>query len=154
MIISIFGREENVGKEEIACTSNFFFSHNVFKRLLSQTGEKVSMCGNGLSPAFSPFPTMSLRDFFFRGLYQKLSLLGKVETSPFTNWQILNSLQYIIQSFNDRPEEELSLFKSIVETGENAGNYINPSFSAFPRMFSVLSKTEIISLTTFPYSLI
>ena len=36
MIISVFNGVENiVGKEEIACTSNFSFSHNDFKRLLS-----------------------------------------------------------------------------------------------------------------------
>ena len=36
MIISIFYRVENiVGKGEIACTSNFSFSLNVFKRLLA-----------------------------------------------------------------------------------------------------------------------
>ena len=46
MIISVFDRVENiVGKGEIAY---FSFSHNVFKRLLSQTHQKVSMCGNGL----------------------------------------------------------------------------------------------------------
>ena len=49
MIVSMFDRIENiVGKGEIACTSNFSFSHNVFKRLLSQTREKVSLYGNGL----------------------------------------------------------------------------------------------------------
>ena len=36
MIISVFDRVENiVGKGEIACTSNFSLSHNVFKMLLS-----------------------------------------------------------------------------------------------------------------------
>ena len=49
VIISVFDRVENiVGKGEIACTSNFF-SHNVFKRLLSKTRQKVSLCGNGLT---------------------------------------------------------------------------------------------------------
>ena len=49
MIISVFDRVENiVGKGEIACTSNFSFSHNVFKRFLSQKRLKVSLCGNGL----------------------------------------------------------------------------------------------------------
>ena len=44
MIISVFHRVENiVGKEEIACTSNFSFSHNVFKRILSQRRQKVSL---------------------------------------------------------------------------------------------------------------
>ena len=46
IIISVFDRIENiVGKGEIACTSNFSFSHNVFKRSLSQTRHKVSLCG-------------------------------------------------------------------------------------------------------------
>ena len=50
MIISVFDRVENiVGKGEIACRSNFSFSHNVFKRLLSQTRQMVSLCGNGLN---------------------------------------------------------------------------------------------------------
>ena len=44
IIISVFDREENiVGKGEIACTSNFSFSHNVFKRLLSKRHQKVSL---------------------------------------------------------------------------------------------------------------
>ena len=42
MTISLFGRVENiVGKGE---TAGY---HNVFKRPLSQTGPKVSLCGNG-----------------------------------------------------------------------------------------------------------
>ena len=53
MIISAFDRVENiVGRGEIACTSNFSFSHNDFKRLLSQTRQKVSLCGNGLKEHF------------------------------------------------------------------------------------------------------
>ena len=43
MIVSVFDRVENIaGKREIACTSN------VFKMLLSQTRQNVSLCGNGL----------------------------------------------------------------------------------------------------------
>ena len=52
MIISVFDRAENiVGKGEIACASNFSFSHNVFQKLLSQTRQKVSLCGKGLKMA-------------------------------------------------------------------------------------------------------
>ena len=40
-------------KGEIACTSSFFFSHNVFKRASFQTRQKVSLCRNGLSKADS-----------------------------------------------------------------------------------------------------
>ena len=42
MIISVFDRVENiVGNGEIACTSNFSFSYNVFKRLACLRGQKV-----------------------------------------------------------------------------------------------------------------
>ena len=52
-MISVFNTVENiVCKGEIACTSNFSFSHNVFKRLLSQTFHDVSLCGNGLKSFF------------------------------------------------------------------------------------------------------
>ena len=45
IIISVFVRVENiVGKGEIACISNFSVFHNVFKRLLSQIRQKVSLC--------------------------------------------------------------------------------------------------------------
>ena len=54
MIISVFDRVENiVGKGEFACTSNFSFFHNVFKRFLSQTRQKVSLSGNGLNISIS-----------------------------------------------------------------------------------------------------
>ena len=36
-------------KEKLLVTSNFSFSHSVFKRLVSQGCQKVSLCGNGLS---------------------------------------------------------------------------------------------------------
>ena len=53
MIISVFDRVENiVEKGEIVCTSNFSFSHNVFKRLLPQRRQKVSLCGNELNFVF------------------------------------------------------------------------------------------------------
>ena len=36
-------------KEKLLVTSIFSFSHNVFKRLVSQGHQKVSLCGNGLN---------------------------------------------------------------------------------------------------------
>ena len=36
-------------KEKLLATSNFSFSHSVVKRLVSQTRQKVSLCGNGLT---------------------------------------------------------------------------------------------------------
>ena len=50
MINSVFDRAENiVQKGEIACISNFSFSHNVSKRLLSQILKKVSLSGKGFT---------------------------------------------------------------------------------------------------------
>ena len=49
IVISVFDRVKNmVGKGEIACSSNCSFSYNSFKRLHSQTRQKVSLCENGL----------------------------------------------------------------------------------------------------------
>ena len=80
MIISVFYRVENImGKGEIACTSNFSFSQNVFKRFHSKMRQKVSLCGNGLI-AFSPFLTMTLffsnSVFFFSPKTEKIIILG------------------------------------------------------------------------------
>ena len=38
-----------VGKGEIARYEQFLLSHSVFKRLVSQRRQKVSLCGNGLT---------------------------------------------------------------------------------------------------------
>ena len=46
------GRKHYGKKEKLLITSNFSFSHSVFKRLVSQGHEKVSLCGNGLSTGF------------------------------------------------------------------------------------------------------
>ena len=46
-------------KKKLLVTSNFSFSHSVFKRLVSQGRQKVSLCGNGLTlskPTLNPFP--------------------------------------------------------------------------------------------------
>ena len=40
--------ENTVEKEKLLVTSNFSFSHSVFKRLVSQGRQKVSLCRNGL----------------------------------------------------------------------------------------------------------
>ena len=42
------GEETMWEKEKLLVTSNFSFSHSVFKRLVSQGRQKVSLCGNGL----------------------------------------------------------------------------------------------------------
>ena len=38
-------------KEKLLITSNFSFSHSVFKTFVSQGHQKASLCGNGLSKA-------------------------------------------------------------------------------------------------------
>ena len=43
-----FGWKTLWEKEKMLVTSNFSFSHSVFKRLVSQGRQKVSVCGNGL----------------------------------------------------------------------------------------------------------
>ena len=70
MRISVFVRVENIaGEGETACTSNFSFFHDVFKRLLSQTHQKVPSCGNGLINLSACQMAIQFSDsviFFFR----------------------------------------------------------------------------------------
>ena len=40
-------------KEKLLITSNFSFSHSVFKRLVSQGRQKVSLYGNGLNQFYA-----------------------------------------------------------------------------------------------------
>ena len=62
LIFSVFDRVENiVRKGKIVCTSNFSFSLNDFKSLLSQTRQKVSLCGNGLIATFQLLCVASLK---------------------------------------------------------------------------------------------
>ena len=43
-------------KEKLLVTSNFSFSHSVFKELVSQGRQKASLCGNGLNSSdISPY---------------------------------------------------------------------------------------------------
>ena len=43
------GKKTPWEKEKLLVTSNFSFSHSVFKRVVSQGRQKVSLSGNGLS---------------------------------------------------------------------------------------------------------
>ena len=51
-------------KEKLLVTSNFSFSYSVFKRLVSQERQKVSLCGNGLNPS-KPCKELSEDNFKF-----------------------------------------------------------------------------------------
>ena len=78
MIISVFDRVENiVRKGEISCKSNFSFSHNVFKRLLSQAYQKVSLCGNGLKNKIPSYQTTGIdgwEQYCCKCLYNSIAL--------------------------------------------------------------------------------
>ena len=74
-------------------TSNFSFSHSVFKGLVQQTCKNQGLFGKGLTcinilPVFSPFPTMSSKVFFYRALKSQVSM---VKDWLFARRQILHS---------------------------------------------------------------
>ena len=61
-------RKKHCGKrEELLVTSNFSFSHSLFKGLVSQGRQKVSLCGNGLTGFTSVLH--KLRYMIFKILY-------------------------------------------------------------------------------------
>ena len=62
MIISVIDRVENiVEKGEIACTSNFSFSHKVFKRLVPEASKSVIVWEWVNDRYISKFPFTSIR---------------------------------------------------------------------------------------------
>ena len=96
MIISVFDRVENiVGKGEIACTSNFSLSHNVFNKLFSMTHQKVSLCGNGLtlkvpSPTFVAFVASVDQDQAAQNALPDLKIYTEIHKTKATiNLQLL-----------------------------------------------------------------
>ena len=147
MAISVLDRVENiVGKGEIACTSNFSFSHNVFKRLLSQMRQTVSLCGNGLKielllgmvEILWEKEKMLVRSIFSysHNVFKRSGLYGKELTLYHTNDFQLDPncinlqtkklfVSQLIIYFTDQVE-------NIVEKGENAGFQ---HFLLFPQCF-------------------
>ena len=57
-------------KEKLLVTSNFSFSNSVFKRLVSQGRQKVSLCGNGLK-SFHSHISVVVCSFFEFGMVSK-----------------------------------------------------------------------------------
>ena len=70
-------------KEKLLVTSNFSFSNSVFKRLVSQGCQKVSLCGNGLKSGFNPHDGANhckplwqqIKQFFTVAQYKLISLV-------------------------------------------------------------------------------
>ena len=53
---------ENIGKGEIACTSNFFFSHNVIKSCLLLMRQNKYLSSSGLDKSWSLQCQINLTD--------------------------------------------------------------------------------------------
>ena len=67
-----------MGKGEIARYEQFSFTHSIFKRLVSQGRQKVSLCGNGLTWTTLKFGCLQ-RD---KHCGNQLSLLTHSHTTP------------------------------------------------------------------------
>ena len=90
-------------------TSNFSFSHGVFKRLVSQGRQKVSLCGNGLT------------------LYKTTNFLDWSKLKGFTDDKINEGEKF---------KFVLERLENSVEKGENAGYQ---HFLLFPQCFQKAS---------------
>ena len=60
-------------KEKLLVTSNFSFSHSVFKKLVSQGRQKVSLYGNGLT------------------LYHSIMMFNSVPNDKILDWSIFKA---------------------------------------------------------------
>ena len=77
--------------EKLLVTSNFSFSHSVFKRLVSQGCQKVSLCGNGLK-RYNKITNLSLQT---QGLEVWLKpLMGSKFMKGSIAIAVLNNLNY------------------------------------------------------------
>ena len=94
-------------KEKLLVTSNFSFFHSVFKRLVSQWRQKVSLCGNGLRKHFqynkvkihfrsfnNPFPK---KPWFLHGCSTRLlkSLWEKKKLLVASNFSFSHDVFYL-----------------------------------------------------------
>ena len=84
--------------------SNFFFSHSVFKRLVSQGRQKVSLCGDGLTQVVS-YTGLAIPVFLHvcnTHLLKTLWEPGKIEIAcnylwAFSNFSFAYSIFYVFE---------------------------------------------------------
>ena len=98
-------------KEKLLVTSNFSFSHSVFKRLVSQGRQKVSLCGNGLTVT-SEHSTL-----------HQTTIFRRVQIESICRWQNECNLKR-------------EILRGIVRKHGKRRKYWLPAFSPFPQCFS------------------
>ena len=155
--------ENTVGKvEKLLVTSNFSFSHSVFKRLVSQGCQKVSLCGNGLTSKVlfeltiwvpkprivehsnSMFyianrqflaPLVKSQQAFFLTLYSSFVSLCVLSHYQKTNFRLFQTEIVCRRQFQIRRK-----WKKVIQTGRKhcrkRRNCSLPAISSFPTVFS------------------
>ena len=118
-------------KEEIACTSNFSFSHNVSYNYISLARQNVVLCDNGLMKALE---LSSIKSFHTDN--SKVLLCDKVNSLP--SDKILEVSKF--KAFADNIINVTEKLKFALRRVENIGGKRRkcwlPAFSPFPTMFS------------------
>ena len=126
-------------KEKFLITSNFFFSHSIFKRLVSLGRQKMSLCGNGL---------MTVRNKPLE------NIVGKGENA--SNQHFLLFPQYFQKACFPWASKGVIVWEWVNDPMEQAfwkhcgkRRKCWPAFSPFPTMFSTLPKENFNFLFTF-----
>ena len=102
------------------CSSNFSFSHCVFKRLVSQGHQKVSLCGNGLKENDYSLPKEKFLDWF------------KLKAFADDKRNAIEKLKFV-----------LGRGENIIGKGENAGYQ---HFLLFPQCFQKASYSRLLKV--------
>ena len=67
-------------KEKLLVTSNFSFSHSVFKRFVSQRRQKVSLCGNGLKKIVQTIPVQQTENCGNTAILREVNIVDTPST--------------------------------------------------------------------------
>ena len=119
-------------KEKLLVTSNFSFSHSVFKRLVSQGHQRVSLCGNGvINDKFHHLSHINCSALI-------LSIHIKAIINLLPNNKILNKSK--LKAFADNKLNFTKMTSSLLDRVDNTlgkrRKYLLPEFSPFPTVFS------------------
>ena len=112
------GRKQCAKMRNLLVTSNFSFSHSVFKRVVLQTRKNQGLFGKGLTN-----PQCILGSSLSSSPYDK-----------FLNWSKLKALADDKLNVSEKLKFVLGRVEIMMEKGENA--CLLPAFSPFPVMFS------------------